>query len=164
MPEVARVQVGVASLIWRPTPLIRGRRPTRRQVLMGRRKGSHGAGTWAFPGGKPELYETVADAAAREDEEETGLRIAPARFRKVTFTNDVFVSDGKHFVTLYVEARWLPSDGEPRVMEPEKCEEWRWFEETPSPLFLPVENLMKDGFDPWALPGLTADAVEALLG
>jgi len=157
------VRVGVAAVLWRPS--IVALRPDRRQVLMGRRKGSHGAGTWAFPGGKPDLYESIVATAARELVEEAGVVVAATRFKKKTFTNDVFVTEGKHFVTLYVEALWRPSDGEPRVMEPEKCEEWRWFDEAPSPLFPPVQNLMKDGFDPWAVrEALTVEAVEALLG
>jgi 8-oxo-dGTP diphosphatase len=36
-------------------------------------------------------------------------------------------------------------------MEPEKCEGWEWFEwdQLPRPLFLPIENLLKQSFDPF---------------
>jgi 8-oxo-dGTP diphosphatase len=144
MVDVGQVRVGVAAIVYRAAMV-----PNRRRVLMGRRKGSHGAGTWAFPGGSQALHEKVAETAARELEEETGMAMAPGRFRKVTFTNDVFVSEGKHFVTLYMDVMWLPTDGDPRIMEPTKCDGWRWVDEAPLPLFLPVENLMKGGFDPW---------------
>jgi 8-oxo-dGTP diphosphatase len=36
-------------------------------------------------------------------------------------------------------------------MEPEKCEEWGWFsmDNLPNPLFLPLQNFMKEGIDPF---------------
>jgi 8-oxo-dGTP diphosphatase len=49
-------------------------------------------------------------------------------------------------------AEW--ESGEPRAMEPEKAEAWQWFnweelpEPLPEPLFLPVQNLVKQGFRP----------------
>ncbi|MEZ4755095.1 MAG: hypothetical protein R3A13_12500 [Bdellovibrionota bacterium] len=39
--------------------------------------------------------------------------------------------------------------GEPRVCEPDKLEEWGWFspEQLPSPLMLPIANLLSDGYN-----------------
>jgi 8-oxo-dGTP diphosphatase len=36
-------------------------------------------------------------------------------------------------------------------MEPNKCENWEWFnwENFPSPLFVPIENLKKQDFHPY---------------
>jgi 8-oxo-dGTP diphosphatase len=116
---------------------------------MGKRKGKHGASTWAFPGGHLEWNETVAKCASRETSEETGIIIDPILFRKLTFTNDIFSADDKHYITLYMEAPWYSDLGEARVMEPNKCEEWKWFSSPPEPLFLPVQNLIDTGFNLW---------------
>ncbi|HYX21485.1 MAG TPA: NUDIX hydrolase [Thermoanaerobaculia bacterium] len=130
--ERKHVRVGVAVILRRGN-----------SILMGQRKGSHGAGTWSFPGGHLEIGETVADCAVREVREETGLEIVRSSVRKLTFTNDVFEAEGKHYVTLYVEAAW--PGGEARVLEPDKCAEWSWVESPPEPLFLPVRNLLAEG-------------------
>ncbi|KAJ5527704.1 hypothetical protein N7513_011863 [Penicillium frequentans] len=66
------------------------------QVVLGRRKNSHGAGTWAFPGGHLEFGESFEDCAAREVLEETGLEVSDIHF--LTTTNDVMVEDGKHYI------------------------------------------------------------------
>ncbi|KAJ1025995.1 hypothetical protein NDA18_003655 [Ustilago nuda] len=46
-------------------------------VLVGKRKGSHGAGTLALPGGHLELHESFQDCAARQVYQETGLILEP---------------------------------------------------------------------------------------
>lgn len=50
-------------------------------VLIGKRTGSHGAGTLALPGGHLELHESFYECAARETYEETGLLLEPPQFR-----------------------------------------------------------------------------------
>jgi len=115
------------------------------KVLLGERAGSHGAGTWALPGGHLEFGETVADCARREVREETGLAIhdiAPA-----PYTSDVFMAEGRHYVTLFVTAQ---ARGEPAVLEPAKCLGWGWFRwaDLPDPLFPPLQTLRDSGFVP----------------
>lgn len=116
------------------------------RVLLGQRKGSHGAGTWALPGGHLEFGETVAQCAVREVLEETGLRINAVT--PAPYTNDVFEAEDKHYVTLFVAAH--SAVGEPALFEPDKCSEWRWFRwsELPSPLFQPLATLHASGFVP----------------
>jgi 8-oxo-dGTP diphosphatase len=117
------------------------------KVLLGSRLLSHGEGTWSFPGGHLEWMESVFDCAKREVDEETGLRIDNLRYGP--FTNDRFQADGLHYVTLFVVAESL--SGVPERREPHKCDEWRWFswDSLPTPLFLPIENLRKAGYDPF---------------
>jgi 8-oxo-dGTP diphosphatase len=120
------------------------------QVLLGKRMGSHGAGTWALPGGHLEFGETPEACARRETLEETGLRlrsVVPA-----AYTNDIMQAEGMHYVTLFVQA--VPEPGEPQVLEPLKCEQWTWcdWSRLPSPLFLPLENLVAQGY----VPGLSS--------
>ena len=117
------------------------------KVLLGRRRNTHGEGTWAFPGGHLEFNESVENCAKREVREETGLEITNIRFG--SFTNDVFKREEKHYVTLFVVADSLP--GTPEVREPEKCDTWQWLAwgDFPEPRFLPIENLIAQGFSPF---------------
>jgi 8-oxo-dGTP diphosphatase len=115
------------------------------RILLGQRRGSHGAGSWALPGGHLEWGETPEDCARREVLEETGLELA--EIRRGPFTNDVF-PEGKHYVTLFLVTR--RARGEVKLLEPQKCERWEWcsWSALPSPLFLPLENLRKTAFNP----------------
>ena len=94
------------------------------RVLLGLRRGKHGAGTWGLPGGAIEPGEDPIEAARRELEEETGLRPALMSRCFVPYASTVF-EDGQQWVTLFFEAEYC---GEPDVMEPEKCEQWAWFD------------------------------------
>jgi len=59
--------------------LVRGKPPT--EILLGYKKTGFGAGKWGGFGGKIEAGETVAKAAIREMEEETGVRVSPQALR-----------------------------------------------------------------------------------
>lgn len=111
------------------------------RFLLGKRKNSHGAGCWQFPGGHLEFGESIEECAGREIFEETGISIRNIRFGP--FTNDIFTEERKHYITLFVVADH--ADGEPTVKEPEKCEQWGWFDphDLPQPLFLPIKNLLE---------------------
>jgi 8-oxo-dGTP diphosphatase len=114
------------------------------KFLIGKRLNAHGAGTWHLPGGHLELGESFEECAKREVLEETGLKIANVSF--LTVTNDVFEKGNKHYVTIFLKADYV--EGEPKVLEPDKCEEWKWisWDELKEPLFLPEQNLLKSGF------------------
>lgn len=73
------------------------------QFIVGKRKGSHGAGTWALPGGHLEFGETFDECAERETLEETGLKVTELRF--LTATNNLMTDDNAHYVTVFMTAR-----------------------------------------------------------
>ncbi|KAL8372153.1 hypothetical protein RB595_001785 [Gaeumannomyces hyphopodioides] len=142
---INRPRVGVAAVIARPDG----------SVILGRRKGSHGSGQWAFPGGHLEFGESIEACAERETLEETGLHVKGVKIAGVT--NSVFTDTQLHYVTLFVQCEPRDPSKEllPQVTEPDKCEGWTWKSwadikkmadddvETER-LFLPIINLVRE--------------------
>ncbi len=142
MEEQKRPNVGLGVIVLREN-----------KVLLGKRKGSLGAGTWSFPGGHLEKFESFKQCITREMSEETGLSLGvnykPIDYYPSAVTNNFFVEEFKHNVTLYFRVRYL--QGEVQNLEPDKCEEWQWFEwkKFPNNLFIPVINLLEQGYNPF---------------
>lgn len=135
-----RPSVGVGVIVVRDT-----------KVLLGKRKNSHGDGDWNFPGGHLEWGESIIECAQREVMEETGLIVVPYMYGP--FTNDIFEKEGKHYLTAFVIAH--SEVGTPQVLEPQKCDQWGWFEwhQLPEPLFLPIIHLREMEFSPFRWSG-----------
>ncbi|KKM24866.1 hypothetical protein LCGC14_1600860 [marine sediment metagenome] len=111
-------------------------------LLLGKRKGSHAAGTYCLPGGAIEFGEEPIAAAQREVEEETGMVVQfIGMWNSRPWVNTIFDDGGGQWVTLFFQAR---CEGEPRLMEPEKNEGWGWYphSEIPSPLMGPLEEVL----------------------
>ncbi len=89
------------------------------------RKGSHGAGEWSFPGGHLEWGETILETGRREVKEETGLDIDEFELASVADELRYLESDGKHYLNIGLLGRY--KGGEAQVMEPDRCEGWKWF-------------------------------------
>jgi len=114
------------------------------KFLVQKRQGSHGEGTWSLPGGHLEFSESFEETAKREVKEESNLSIKNVRFGAIT--NDHFVDEHKHYVTIWMLSEW--KNGEVMNMEPEKCtaQSWNTFEDLPEPLFLTWNQLFKSEF------------------
>ena len=117
-----------------------------RLLLLGKRISSHGADTWAAPGGSLEFGETLEDCARRELLEETGLTASSIELGP--YSNDVFSEANRHFLTVFVIARGIL--GSPQNLEPHRCQGWAWFQwdALPTPLFKPVQTLLSIGWRP----------------
>ncbi len=122
-------QVGVGCIV------VRGD-----ELLLVRRRGAHGHGSWSTPGGYLEFGEPFETCAARETSEETGVGVTAVRF--FAATNDVFHEEEKHFVTIWMQAEYV--GGEPRISD--ESTEVMWFQRDalPEHLFLPLRNLIQD--------------------
>ncbi|MDP3883286.1 MAG: NUDIX domain-containing protein [Candidatus Staskawiczbacteria bacterium] len=125
MEEKQRPKVGVGILILKDE-----------KVLLGKRKGSHGEGEYAFPGGHLEYMESFEDCAKREIAEECGIEVKNIHFHLLA--NLVHYAP-KHYVHIGMIAEW--KSGEPKVLEPKKCESWAWYDidNLPSPIFKACE-------------------------
>lgn len=110
------------------------------KVLMGKRKNAHGEGLFAWPGGHMEAMESFEECAKREVREETGMEIENIRFLRLMNFKD---HAPKHYVDIALMADW--QSGEPRVMEPEKCEGWNWYDpdQLPTPQFGTIPSYLE---------------------
>ena len=117
------------------------------QVLLGHRVnkakdtgGIYEPDSWTFPGGKQEYTETVLETAMRETKEETNLELKELYVYTAT---DEFQPD-RHFVTIGVISSSY--EGELKVMEPEKINEWKWFDlnDLPNNIYTPSKNMIDE--------------------
>ncbi len=102
------------------------------KILLGKRRGSHGEGEFAFPGGHLEYMESIEDCTRRETKEECGIEIKNIKFQ---FVANVRKYAPKHYVHVGLTADW--KKGEASVLEPKKSELWDWYsmKKLPKPLF-----------------------------
>jgi 8-oxo-dGTP diphosphatase len=110
------------------------------KILLGKRKGSHGEGEYAAPGGHMEYMESFEECAKREVAEEVGIEISAIRFLRLL---NLKTYAPKHYVDIGLTAQWV--NGEPKLLEPEKCEGWGWYDmdNLPAPLFATTQSYIE---------------------
>jgi len=110
-------------------------------ILLLRRKNTHGDGTWSTPGGHLEPGETPEECATRETMEETGIEIGSVRF--ISITNDVFESEGRHYITVWMNGEYVA--GTESIAAPHEMSEVGWYaaDALPDNLFLSLKNLVE---------------------
>lgn len=119
--EEQRPKVGIGVMIFKDG-----------KILLQKRKGSHGDGEYSFPGGHLEYMESFEECARRETMEEAGIKIKNLKFLLLSNLKDYAP---KHYVHLNFIADW--ESGEPKIMEPDKCDGWDWYDldNLPTPNF-----------------------------
>lgn len=129
--ETTRPQVGLGLLITKGD-----------EILLGKRKGSHGAGEFGGPGGHLEGMESFEESILRELAEEAGTNLQVKNLQFLCVTN-MKKYPPKHYVDIGMVAEW--DSGEPEVCEPHKLESWKWYrlDELPEPLFGCVTNYIE---------------------
>ncbi|NCN03620.1 MAG: NUDIX domain-containing protein [Candidatus Pacebacteria bacterium] len=101
------------------------------QILLGKRKNAFKAGLYGLPGGRIDRGENLTDGAKRELREETNLDAEDIRYLSVIKEwQEEKDHDFIHFIFLC--KKW---SRELQVLEPDKCEGWKWFS---------LDNLPKD--------------------
>jgi len=109
------------------------------------RKGSHGQGTWAPPGGHIDFGETAIETARREVKEEIGVNID--NLEVLGFTEDFFEKEQKHYITIFIKADWMA--GELKASDKEWTEIGFFdMNNLPNPLFISFKNFAEGGLLP----------------
>jgi len=102
------------------------------RVLLCRRLKAPEAGFWSIVGGKVDLMEPSSEAARREAEEESGLKIGKVDY--LCTVEEIVEADRQHWISLIYITRDF--SGEPTLSEPDKLSEIGWFDlsDLPQPL------------------------------
>ena len=95
-------------------------------------------GVWNKVGGAIEFGETIVEALKREVLEEIGIEIGDIEF--LSYTDHILKDENQHWVGMNFMARI--KSGEPKILEPDKNDDLRWFkfEEIPTNLAMPTRE------------------------
>lgn len=113
------------------------------EVLLVRRFGKHGSGTWAVPGGWVDFGEDPSKSAARELAEEVGLEAKASDMVFLGYTHDVYPEGIEDICLWFRAAEYV---GVPECLE-EKIAELRWscWSQLPEPRFISLQNGLDKG-------------------
>ncbi|WP_426577665.1 nucleotide triphosphate diphosphatase NUDT15 [Xenorhabdus stockiae] len=112
------------------------------EILLGKRTGKH-APYWSIFGGHVDPGETFEECAIREIQEEIGLKIQNPQVYGISNNIQTYREEGKHTISVCLMAHH--PGGEPRLMEPEKCNQliWRDPNNLPEPHFEASRSAIK---------------------
>ncbi len=125
------IKVGVQAIVFDDT---------KTKILLGKRKNCFGAGSWGLPGGHLEFGESFEEAAIRELDEETGLKIKKV-FILGAFNTPLLPNTHHVQIGCIVEEY----EGKPEITEPEKCDDLNFYSlnELPSPIFFGSKPILE---------------------
>ena len=103
-------------------------------LLLRRAHTGYADGWYDLPAGHLEDQEELKAGAARELTEETGLRAEQKDLELVHVHQNHNNAEAPHYGYIFVAKKW---QGEPKIMEPDKCDDMAWF----SPEDLPAKTL-----------------------
>ena len=96
------------------------------KLLMGKRIGKTGFGSWCLPGGHFEWGESFEACAKRELKEETSIIGVNLKYLHLINDPKTNTNDNTHYVHInFIAKKW---HGSPKVTEPDKFEQWKWFD------------------------------------
>ena len=91
------------------------------EILLGRRFNTGWQdGNYGIPAGHLEPDETIIHGAVRELEEETGVKVNEEDFEYVHTMHRM----NRYIDIFFATSNWI---GEPKITEPDKCDDLRWF-------------------------------------
>jgi len=108
-------------------------------LLLKRSKNSKNEkGYWNKVGGEVEFGEKLEDALRRETKEELNIEIDDIEFLSVT--DHILSEEKQHWVGFNYMAKIM--SGTPKIMEPDKCDEMKWFrfDRMPDKLAMPTKE------------------------
>ncbi len=97
---------------------------------------------WCIPGGRLEMFETLENAVIRETKEETDLDIEVIRMMGVC--DHIIKEENAHWVATSYLCKI--KSGEPKIMEPDKASDMKWFsiDKLPDKLTITTQKALAD--------------------
>lgn len=107
----------------------------KKQLLLGQRKSVFGDWMWGLPGWHREPDEDIIVSAVREAHEEIGIELDPDTMFFLGTTN----YEWPRFHSIHHNFTFSYENEEIKLMEPEKCYQWRFFSvaDIPEDIFPP---------------------------
>lgn len=129
------IKVGIGVMILNGSKILLGHRSKNKKDT----GGINEVDCWTLPGGKQEYNETFLEAARREVKEETNLDIDDLEL----FNAADDIQPDRHYIDFHIIAHTY--FGKLRIMEPDKEDDWQWFDldNLPNNLYSPSKKFIE---------------------